>query len=160
MQKAFSPNIFRQCRIMRASALVIGLSVISFPAAAEVYPVSGVWTAINPDFPAAANETCITLKAIGIDAVSKKSISEIIIFAGQKRFGVKGDDQTQATIKSIKVADGRFRITETLSRRARWFRPKPKATYFLTVTGPQTIEIRDARGVTRYRKCGPERPSA
>jgi hypothetical protein len=70
--------------------LLIGLILISFPAAAEVYPVSGVWTAIDTDFPAAANETCIAVKTFGVDAVSKKSISEMIIFAKDKRYDVKG----------------------------------------------------------------------
>jgi DNA invertase Pin-like site-specific DNA recombinase len=32
---------------------------------------------------------------------------------GQKRFDVKGDVETEATLKSIKVADSSFRITET-----------------------------------------------
>jgi len=160
MPKALSPDIIRQCRTMMAAAIVIGLNGISFPVAAQVYPVTGVWTAINPDFPTAANETCVTLRTFGIEAVSKKSISEVIIFSGQKRFDVKADNETEATIKSIKIADGWFRITETFDRGARWFRLKPKATYFLTVTGPQTIQIRDAKGVSRYRKCGPERPSA
>jgi hypothetical protein len=82
--------------------LLIGLILISFPAAAEVYPVSGVWTAIDTDFPAAANETCIAVKTFGVEAVSKKSVSEMIIFAKDKRYDVKGDVQTETTIKSIR----------------------------------------------------------
>jgi hypothetical protein len=59
-------------------ALLIGLILISFPAAADAYPVSGVWTATDTDFPAAANETCIAIKTFGVEAVSKKSSSELI----------------------------------------------------------------------------------
>jgi hypothetical protein len=50
--------------------------------------------------------TCIAVKTFGVEAVSKKSISEMIIFAKDKRYDVKGDVQTEATIKSIKLADG------------------------------------------------------
>jgi hypothetical protein len=133
--------------------LLLGLILISFPAAAEVYPVSGVWTATDTDFPAAANETCIAVKTFGVEAVSKKSISEMIIFAKNKRYDLKGDVQTEATIKSIKLADGGFRITETW-----WLGFKRKATYLLIVIDPQTIKIWDGAILTRYAKCGPERP--
>jgi hypothetical protein len=138
--------------------LLIGLILISFPAAAEVYPVSGVWTAIDTDFPAAANEACVTVKTFGVDAVSKKSISEMIIFAKDKRYDVKGDVQTETTIKSIRVAVGGFWITESFSKRGRWLGFKRKTTYFLTVINPQTIEIWDGMVRHRYAKCGRERP--
>jgi hypothetical protein len=100
--------------------LVIGLSLFSFPAAAQVYPVSGVWAAIDSQFPTATNETCIAVKTFGVEAVSKKSVSEMIIFAKDKRYDVKGDVQTETTIKSIKLADGGFRITESFSKRGSW----------------------------------------
>ena len=138
--------------------LLIDLILYSSPAAAEVYPVSGVWVAIDTDFPAAANETCLAVKDFGVEAVSKKSISEMIIFAKDKRYDAKGDVQTETTIKSIKVADGGFRITETFSTRGRWLGFKRKTTYFLNVIDPQTIEIRDATGTTRYAKCRPQKP--
>jgi hypothetical protein len=136
--------------------LLIGLTLFACPAAAEVYPVSGVWTAIDTDFPAAANEICLAVRTFGVEAVSKKSISELIIFAKDKRYDVKGDVQTETTIKSIKVADGGFRITETFSTR-RWLGFKRKTTYFLKVIDPQTIEIRDATRMTRYAKCRPQK---
>jgi hypothetical protein len=138
--------------------LLIGLFLFSFPAAAQVYPVSGVWAAIDSQFPTAAKETCIAVKTFGVEAVSKKSISEMIIFAGQKRFDVKGDVQTETTIKSIKPADGGFWITETLNKRSRWLWFKRKTIYFLSVIDPQSIEIRDATGLARYVKCGSKRP--
>jgi hypothetical protein len=138
--------------------LLIGLILISFPAAAEVYPVSGVWTATDTEYPAAANETCIAVKTFGVEAVARKSVSELIIFAKDKRYDVKGDVQTEATIKSIKQANGGFRITETFTKGARWLWFKRKATYLLNVINPQTIEIWDGVVLTRYAKCGPERP--
>jgi len=117
-----------------------------------------VWAAIDSQFPTARNESCIAVRTFGVEAVSKKSISEMIIFAKDKRYDVKGDVQTEATIKSIKVADGGFRITETLTKGDRWLGFKRKATYLLNVIDPQTIEIWDGVVFTRYAKCGPERP--
>jgi hypothetical protein len=137
---------------------VIGVSLFSFPAAAQVYPVSGVWTAVDFQFPTAANEACNVVKMFGVDAVSRKSVSEIIIFAKDKRYDVKGDVQIETTIKSIKAADGGFRITELFGKRRSWLGFRKKATYVLKVLDPLTIEIRDAAGVTRYAKCGSPRP--
>jgi hypothetical protein len=91
---------------------LISLFLVTGPAAAEVYPVSGVWTAIGTDFPAAGIEACVAVKTFGVEALSKKSISEMIIFAKDKRYDVKGDVQTETTIKSIKVAEGGFWIVQ------------------------------------------------
>jgi hypothetical protein len=139
--------------------LLIGLILYSIPAAAEVYPVSGVWVAIDTDFPAAANEICLAVKTFGVEAVSKKSISEMIIFAKDKRYDVKGDVQTETTINSIKVSESGFWITESLSKRGRWLWFKRKTTYFLGIIDPLMIEIRDATGLTLYAKCGPPQKS-
>jgi hypothetical protein len=118
----------------------------------------GVWTAIDSQFPSAANETCIAIKTFGVKAVSKKSVSEMIIFAKDKRYDVKGDVQIETTIKSIKVAGGGFRITESSSRRGSWLGFRKKITYVLKVVDPLTIEIWDAARMTRYAKCGSQRP--
>ena len=110
MANAVNHEIASRSRVggVPSLGLLIGLILVSVPAAAEVYPVSGVWTAIDTDFPAAANEACVAVKTFGVDAVSKKSISEMIIFAKDKRYDVKGDVQTETTIRSIKVAAGGF----------------------------------------------------
>jgi hypothetical protein len=131
LANAFNQDTVSYFRIGGAASLglLIGLFLVSGPAAAEVYPVSGVWTAIDTDFPAAANETCLAVKTFGVEAVAKKSVSEMIIFAKDKRYDVKGDVQTEATIKSIKLADGGFRITETFTKGARWLGFKRKATF-------------------------------
>jgi hypothetical protein len=159
LAKAVNQEIASYSRIGRAVflGLLIGLFLYPIPAAAEVYPVSGVFVAIDAGFPAAANETCLAVKTFGVEAVSKKSIAEMIIFAKDKRYDVKGDVETETTIKSIKAADGGFRITEVF-KRGRWFGFKRKTTYFLDVIDPQTIEIRDTTGMTRYTKCGSQRP--
>jgi hypothetical protein len=137
--------------------LLIGLFLYPIPAAAQAYPVSGVWVAIDTDFPAAANEACLAIKTFGVEAVSKKSITELIIFAKDKRYDVKGDVETKTTIKSIKAAGGGFRVTETFNKHGRWLGFKRRTTYFLDVIDPQTIEIRDTTGMTRYTRCGPQR---
>ena len=138
--------------------LLIGLILVSAPAAAEVYPVTGVWTAIDTEFPAAANETCLAVKTFGVEAVSKKSISEMIIFAKDKRYDVKGKVLAETTIRSIKVAQGGFWITESFGNRGRWLGFKRKTTYFLTVVDPRTIQIWDGAVPRRYARCGPEIP--
>ena len=155
MANAFNQETVSYFRIAGAGSLglLIGLILFSFPAAAEVYPVSGVWTAIDTDFPA-----CLAVKTFGVEAVAKKSVSEMIIFAKDKRYDVKGDVQTETTIKSIRVAEGGFWITESFSKRGRWHGFKRKTTYFLTVINPQTIEIWDGMVRDRYAKCGRERP--
>jgi hypothetical protein len=160
LANAFNQDTVSYFRIGGAASLglLIGLFLVSVPAAAEVYPVSGVWTAIDTDFPAAANEACVAVKTFGVEAVSKNSISEMIIFAKDKRYDVKGDVQTETTIKSIRAAVGGFWITESFSKRGRWLRFKRKTTYFLTVINPQTIEIWDGMVRHRYAKCGRERP--
>ena len=160
MANALNQDTVSYFRIWGAASLglLIVLILVSAPAAAEVYPVSGVWTAIDTDFPAAASETCLAVKTFGVEAVSKKSISEMIIFAKDKRYDVKGVIQTETTIKSIKVAEGGFWITESFSKRGRWLGFKRKTTYFLTVINPQTIEIWDGMVRHRYAKCRRERP--
>jgi hypothetical protein len=76
-----------------------------------------------------------------------------------ERYSAEGSsERTETTIKSIKVAEGGFWITESFSKRGRWLGFKRKTTYFLTVIDPQTIEIWDGMVIHRYAKCGPERP--
>ena len=74
MAHAVNHEIGSRSRLRGAASLglLIGLILVSVPAAAEVYPVSGVWTAIDTEFPAAAIETCVAVKTFGVEAVSKK----------------------------------------------------------------------------------------
>ena len=130
--------------------------LFSLPAAAQSYPISGVWAAIDAQFPKARSEMCIAVKTFGTAAVANNLIAEIIIFDQKKRFYVRGDATGETIIKSIKAVDRGFRITETIGNGTNWLGFK-KNSYFLTVIDPQTIEIRDTRTFTRYTKCGPQR---
>lgn len=83
---------------------LFGLILFSSPAAAEVaHPVSGVFVAVDPEFPNAEFEICMSLRRFGVEAVSKKAIAELIIFTKDKRYDLKGDLETETTIKSIKA---------------------------------------------------------
>jgi hypothetical protein len=131
--------------------------LFSLPAVAQSYPISGVWAAIDRQFPKARSEMCTAVKTFGTAAVANNLIAEIIIFDQKKRFYVRGDASGETIIKSIEAMDGGFRITETLGKGTNWLGFKRKVSYFLIAIDPQTIEIRDARTFTRYTKCGPQR---
>ncbi len=137
--------------------LVAGLTLFSFPAAAQVYPVNGVFSAIDPRYPADRNQACLALKTFGVEAVSKEAVAELIIFSRDKRYHVKRDVQTEVKIKSIKQTNGGFRITEWLAGARRLLGFRTKTTYFLKVIDPFTIEIWDGKAVTQYAKCEPKR---
>jgi hypothetical protein len=160
MSKAFSHGFLSDSRLWKAGSsfgLLISLVLCSSAAMADVYPVDGVWVAMDTDFLADRDEACLALKTFGTEAVSKKSIPELIIFTKDKRYDVKGDVQNETTIKSIKEEDGGFRIIESLGKRKHWLKFTRNATYFLKVIDPQTIEIWDGAS-TRYTKCGSPRP--
>ena len=143
--------------LFRVGLLFCCSILFSLPAAAQSYPISGVWAAIDPRFPKATSEMCIAVKTFGIEAVANNLIAEIIIFDQNKRFDVKGDATGETIIKSIKALDGGFRITETFSKGTNWLGFKRKVSYFLTVIDPQTIEIWDGMVRHRYAKCVRER---
>jgi len=129
------------------------LVLVSFPVAAEVYPVNGVWVAPDPAFPVATGEACFIIKTFGVEAVSRGSIFEMVIFTTSKRYGLKGDVQTEGSIESAKATDGGFWITELSNRK--WFGFRRKFTYFLAIVDPSTIEIRANARLRRFVRCGP-----
>ena len=142
-------------RIANCTQLIglVGL-LLSSPAVADIYPVRGVWVAQNHDFPIGPNEVCFTVRLSGIEAVARKLISELLIFAENKRYGVKQNLQTVSTLVSTKPSDGGYWVTEMPDVRRRfWF--KQKITYLLTIIDPTTIEIRNNSHRTRFVKCGP-----
>jgi hypothetical protein len=147
----------RSKALFRAGLLFCCSILFSLPAAAQSYPIGGVWAAIDPQFPKAISEMCLAVKTFGTEAVARNFIAEIIIFDKNKRFDIRGDATGKTIIKSIKAVDGGFRITETFSEGTNWLGFKRKVSYILTVIDLQTIEIRDARTFTRYVKCGPQR---
>jgi hypothetical protein len=141
-------------RSYAASGALLCSLLFSIPAAADIYPVNGVWAAPNPEFPIAADEACFTIKTVGVEAVARKSIAQIMIFTRDKRYNVIGNSQTDHTLQSTKAADGGYWITDFPNERRRlWFRKK--FTYFLAIVDPVTTEIRDNSRRTRFVRCGP-----
>jgi hypothetical protein len=133
--------------------VLMGL-LLSSPAIADIYPISGVWVAPNSDFPIGPNAVCLTVRLSGIEAVARKLVSELLIFNENKRYGVKQNLQTVSTLISTKPAEGGYWITEIPDVRRRfWF--KQKITYLLTIIDPTTIEIRNNSHRARFVKCGP-----
>src|SRR5262245_44712118 len=63
----------------RLTSLAI-LVLVSAAASADVYPVNGVWINPNHDFPVGADQACSTLRLWGVDAVTRKSIAQLLIF--------------------------------------------------------------------------------
>lgn len=142
---------------LAASAWLLGLvgSLVNPAAAADIYPVKGVWVAPNPDFPIGADEACFTIRLLGIEAVAQKSIAELLIFNDNKRYDLKHDAQV-STLSSIKPLGDGYWITELLDVRRRfWFRQK--ISYLLAMIDPTTIEITKNGHRTRFLKCGPRR---
>ena len=102
----------RRCRRFRLTAPVVvaaGL-LLSSAAVAQVYPVNGVFSAIDTNFPD-RNGACLALKAFGMEAVSKRAVPKLLIFTNDKRYYVKGDAHSEQRLKSIKKTDFGFRIT-------------------------------------------------
>jgi hypothetical protein len=151
-----SPTLLTMLRHRRLTSLTAALGclvLVSCPVAAEVYPVNGVWVAPDPAFPVATGEACFIIKTIGVEAVSRKSIFEVVIFTTNKRYDLKGGVQTEGSIESVRATDGGFWITELSNRK--WFVFRRKYTYFLAIVDASTIEIRDNSRLTRFVKCGP-----
>jgi hypothetical protein len=85
------------------SALSLACLVLSsFSAEADVYPVSGVWAAPNPEFPIAADEACLIIKTFGVEVLARKSIAEMMIFTNDKRYDVKSNVQMDNTLQSAR----------------------------------------------------------
>jgi hypothetical protein len=147
----------RHCRRMASLLLLTGVICLSFPAAAQVYPVNGVFSAIDMDYPD-RNGACMALKTFGMEAISKRAIPQLIIFSKDRRYDVKGDSQSEEKIKSIKRTKGGFRITELSASRPRLFGFRRKMTYLLKIVDPMTIEIWDGTTVSQYAKCESRRP--
>lgn len=135
----------------------IGPILFSIPnpaaAAGIAYPVSGVFAAFDPEFPNAAFEICMSVRTFGVEAVSRNSIAELIVFAKDKRHDLKGDVATETTIKTIRFADGKFHITETFNKSRGWIGIKRKTEYDMTVIDPNTIEIWDGKKIARHARC-------
>ena len=163
MTNAVEHNSRRNSRVVGVSfcgVLLCSLS-LSFPTAAaeQGYPIKGVWVAIDERFPAAAGEVCLAVKTFGVEAASRKAVTELMIFSENERYSVRGSTFTRSTAETVKPTDHGFRITEILNKPHRWLRFRRTVKYFVAILDPRTIEIRDAKTTTRYMKCGPRRPA-
>ena len=132
--------------------LAVAISLCSWGASAETYPVSGVWVAKADRFPGSTAGACLLLKEFGVDALVTQSFPRLIIFSGDKRFEVvRGDFRAERTIRSVKSAtDGSFQITESQGKR--WL-PFSKRSFTLRVVDPTTIEITEGKISSRLFKC-------
>ena len=145
-----------QRRLIWHGALFLGLCLFSLPAAGETvaYPVSGVFVPIDPEFPNAGFEVCLLVRTLGIEAVRKKSVAQLVIFDQDKRHDLKGDVQTETTIKRIiKLFDGTHQIIETFTNSRGWIGIRRKTEYEMKVLDQNTIEIFDGKNINRYAKC-------
>jgi len=137
--------------------LFVGALLLSFPTSADEYPINGVWVALGREFPTAEYEICFAVRTFGVEAVLHKSVSEIMIFAKDRRYDLKGGTQIQATVSSVQPANQGYRITETLNERRRRLGFAKRITYFLAIIDSRKIEIRNRLSVIRYAKCGPQK---
>jgi hypothetical protein len=138
--------------------LAIAISLFSFPASTQTYPVSGVWVARDDSFPGSTSGACFILKKIGINAVSSQPFPSLMIFSDNKRFEVRGDFRAKRTVRSVQSAtDGRFRITESSGNR--WSLLFKRPFFTLKIVDPTTIEVAQGNISTRFFQCSPDTPS-
>ena len=142
-------------------ALAIAVSLFSFSASAQTYPISGVWVAMEHSrFPESKVGACLALKTFGVDSVFSGSLPTIIIFAEGKRFELRGNYHGEQVITSVKnTVGGDFRITESLGTRGKWLPWAYKQSYYLKIIDPMIIEITEGKVSTRFFKCSAKSPS-
>src|SRR5690349_13436451 len=102
MSNPFKHESSTHSRLGAMVPLVLLIALISVPAAAQVYPVNGVFSAIDAKYPSDRAEACMALKTFGVDAVTQEAVGELIIFTKDKRYDVKGDVQIEERLRSIK----------------------------------------------------------
>jgi hypothetical protein len=94
MNAVIMTNAVEHSRVMDAAfcgILLCSLLLCSQTEAAEqVYPISGVWVAVDEGFPAAAGEACLAVKTFGIEAASRKDVAGLTIFSSDQRYDLKG----------------------------------------------------------------------
>jgi len=153
-------NALRSGLLLLYPALAIAVSLFSFSASAQTYPVSGVWVAMGSHFPESKVGTCLALKTFGVDATFNGSLPTVIIFANGKRFELRGNYHGEQIVTSVKsIGDNGFRITESLGRRGRWLPWTNKHSYYLKIVDPMIIEITEGKIITRFFKCSAKSPS-
>jgi hypothetical protein len=142
---------------MWTSVLIVG-SLSSFAACAQTYPVSGVWVAMDHQFPQSKAAACLTLKSIGVDALFDGPFPTVIIFSDGQRFVVRGGRPAELAIRSVSsVKDGGFRITESLGKHGSWLPWFKNRQFHLKIVDPMLIEIAEGPASTRFFKCSSDR---
>jgi hypothetical protein len=130
----------------------VTLSLFSYAALAQIYPVSGVWVERDDHFPGSTAGACSILKKLGVDAALEQPFPNLMIFSKNQRFEVRGDRLAERSIRSVKTAtDGGFQITESLGKRSLPF--SKKQSFRLNVIDPTTIQITEGTVSTRLFKC-------
>jgi len=142
---------------MLTSVLTVG-SLFSFAACAQTYPVSGVWVAMDHQFPESKAGACLTLKTIGVDALFGWSFPTVMIFSDGRRFVVRGGRPAELAIRSVNSKkDGGFRITESLGKHGSWLPWFKNRQFHLKIVDPMVIEIAEGPVSTRFFKCSSDR---
>jgi hypothetical protein len=141
-------------------ALAIAVSLFSFSASAQTYPISGVWVAMDHSrFPESKIGACLALKTFGVDCVFSGSLPKVIIFSEGKRFELRANYHGEQVITSVKsTVSGDFRITESLGRHGKWLPWTFKQSYYLKIIDPMIIEITEGKVSTRFFKCSAKSP--
>src|SRR5215216_7722628 len=86
----FDMTTFSPANPTRLAAAILIVCLVCLiknsPAFADNYPVKGVWVAHNRDFPIGPGEICSSIRLSGVEAASRKLISELLIFNENKRY--------------------------------------------------------------------------
>jgi hypothetical protein len=141
---------------MRTSVLIVG-SLSSLAAYAQTYPVSGVWVAMDHQFPQSKAGACSTLKTIGVDALFSGSFPTVVIFSEGQRFVVRGGRPAELAVRSVNSKDGGFRITESPRKHGSWLPWFKNRQFHLKIIDPMIIEIVEGPVSTRFFKCSSDR---
>jgi hypothetical protein len=144
----------------RHCGMWLSLALFPFAAAAQTYPVSGVWVAMDDQFPDSKAGACLALKMFGIDAASEGSLPTLMIFSESRRYEVRAGRHFERTIRSITNApDGTFRIAESSEKHSKWLPWSKEPFYTLKIIDRLTIELIEGKVRTRLFKCSPGNPS-
>jgi len=144
--------------LILTSILIFG-SQSSFAAHIRTYPVSGVWVAMDHQFPESKVGACWTLKTMGVDALFGGPFPTVMIFSDRQRFVVRGGHPAELAVRSVNsVKDGGFRITESIGKHRGWLPWFKNRQFHLKVIDPMLIEIAEGPVRTRFFKCSSSTP--
>lgn len=144
-----------RARFGRALRVSTAISCLSLPAAlAQNYPVSGVWIATDESAAGSRTSACFILKVLGIDSILDGSLPTVLIFADGKRIEIGAGYHSEQFMRSVRSSGaGDFRISESPSKRRKWFPWSKEQSYSLRIVDAVTIELRNGKGTTRFVKC-------